>query len=62
MYIIQTYNSCVIFLFREATWSDWNYVEVKAGSDGCWSNVGMTGGRQDLNLKPSGCMSCRYHF
>jgi len=41
---------------REATSSDTNYVTVKGANDGCWSYVGMTGGSQDLNLQPNGCM------
>jgi len=43
---------------REATSSDTNYVKVTGASDsGCWSSVGMRGGEQRLQLRPSGCMS-----
>ena len=44
--------------YREATSTDTNYVTVNGANDGCWSYVGMTGGSQDLNLQPNGCMYC----
>ena len=60
--IIEYFHLFSFWLYREKTWSDWNYIEVKADSDGCWSNVGMKGGKQDLNLQPNGCMYCRYYY
>jgi len=33
-----------------------NYIEIKFGKGGCWSSVGMNGGRQQVNLQFPSCM------
>ncbi|CAD7089231.1 unnamed protein product [Hermetia illucens] len=59
-YIIGAINaiqaaSCVRFERRS---NQNNYVYVTRENSGCWSYVGMIGGRQDLNLQANGCV---YH-
>lgn len=46
-------KTCVRFVPRT---SENDYLLIKSGKSGCWSSVGRTGGKQDLNLQPEGCL------
>uniref|UniRef100_A0A1A9VKK5 Metalloendopeptidase n=1 Tax=Glossina austeni TaxID=7395 RepID=A0A1A9VKK5_GLOAU len=46
--------TCVRFVPR--TGQDNDYVSIANGNSGCWSTVGRTGGRQDVNLQSPGCL------
>lgn len=43
--------------FRKRQIIDLNYVAITNNKTGCWSSVGKTGGRQELNLQSPGCLS-----
>lgn len=47
-------KTCIRFVPRT---SENDYLLIKSGRSGCWSSVGRTGGKQDLNLQPDGCLS-----
>uniref|UniRef100_A0A1A9ZHJ3 Multifunctional fusion protein n=1 Tax=Glossina pallidipes TaxID=7398 RepID=A0A1A9ZHJ3_GLOPL len=46
--------TCVRFVPR--TGQDNDYVSIANGNSGCWSTVGRTGGRQEVNLQSPGCL------
>ena len=36
---------------------DENYIDITSNKkSGCWSSIGMVGGRQELSLEKNGCM------
>ncbi|KAI9584377.1 zinc metalloproteinase nas-4 [Glossina fuscipes] len=47
--------TCIRFVPR--TGQDNDYVSIANGNSGCWSTVGRTGGRQEVNLQSPGCLS-----
>lgn len=52
---IQQYldKTCLKFIPKRP--SDQNYISIENGHSGCWSNIGMSGGKQTLNLQEGGC-------
>ncbi|XP_026333154.1 zinc metalloproteinase nas-4 [Hyposmocoma kahamanoa] len=34
-----------------------DYITIQSGNTGCWSSVGRTGGRQEVNLQTPGCVT-----
>ena len=46
-------QTCVKFYPRT---TEANYVAIQSNATGCWSYVGMNGGRQPVNLQSNGCL------
>lgn len=53
---INEYHSktCIIFKPR---YGEKDYVAFVSKNTGCWSSVGRTGGRQEINLQSPGCLT-----
>uniref|UniRef100_A0A336KT28 Metalloendopeptidase n=1 Tax=Culicoides sonorensis TaxID=179676 RepID=A0A336KT28_CULSO len=54
---LEAYHKQTCIKFRPRTASDKNYLVITNERSGCWSSVGMNGGRQVLNLQESGCVT-----
>ncbi|XP_015513398.1 zinc metalloproteinase nas-13 [Neodiprion pinetum] len=48
-------NTCI--KFKPYAGEETDYIRIAAGNTGCWSSVGRTGGRQDVNLQVPGCVT-----
>jgi hypothetical protein len=42
--------------FQQCTGQQRDYIEIISKDTGCWSSIGRTGGRQELNLQKPGCI------
>lgn len=51
---LEAYHRNTCLRFRPRKTSDQNYVFIDNGYSGCWSSVGMNGGRQVVNLQETG--------
>lgn len=49
-------KTCITFVKRT---NESNYIEITSNDDGCWSNLGMNGGNQTVNLQIPGCVTLR---
>ncbi|XP_050690946.1 astacin-like isoform X1 [Eriocheir sinensis] len=49
------FESKTCLRFRERT-TESNYINIVSNDNGCWSYVGMLGGRQQLSLDVNGCI------
>ncbi|KAL5278787.1 hypothetical protein ACFFRR_003419 [Megaselia abdita] len=47
-------KTCIRFVPRS---SETDYISLVSGRSGCWSAVGRTGGRQEVNLQSPGCLT-----
>ncbi|KAF2884814.1 hypothetical protein ILUMI_21347 [Ignelater luminosus] len=47
-------RTCIRIRPRKST--DYDYVYITGNNTGCWSMVGRSGGRQELNLQRNGCL------
>lgn len=46
-----------MYRFRKKTSDDKDYISITNGNSGCWSAVGKSGGKQEINLQSGGCLS-----
>lgn len=47
-------RTCIRFIPRS---NENDYISLVSGRSGCWSAVGRTGGRQEVNLQSPGCLT-----
>uniref|UniRef100_A0A1I8M9I8 Metalloendopeptidase n=1 Tax=Musca domestica TaxID=7370 RepID=A0A1I8M9I8_MUSDO len=53
---IQEYHrrTCIRFVPRT---NEKDYISIVNGKSGCWSSIGLVGGKQEVNLQSPGCLS-----